>query len=67
MSKKYVIRDNHIIINPNTDIERDLTEEHLECKFCEKNPSTCGHKKIYDEYGFCDWFKILDDYMEIEE
>lgn len=72
MANKFMIKDNHIIVNPNTKKENDLTEEGSECSICTYSQCNfCGHynKEIpsYGEQKFCDWFTIVEDYEEIEE
>lgn len=55
MNKTYCIRENHIIINPNTVNERNLTEEKAECRYCKYDKKTCKGNK---ESCFCDWFTM---------
>jgi len=68
MKKTYCIRDNQIIINPNTSNERNLTEEQAECRYCKLAPHTkCGHYHPDIDYPACDWFTMKDGYREIGE
>lgn len=64
MNKTYCIRENRVIINPNTVNERDLTEEKTECRYCKYDKKTCKGNK---ESCFCDWFTMKEGYTEIEE
>ena len=64
MKKTYTIRENNVIIFPNTKDERNLTEECKECSYCIYNKQACRGNK---EGIFCDWFTIDNDYNEIDE
>lgn len=55
---------NHIIINPNTDDEEDITESREECNYCIYKYPECSSTH---PYSFCDTFTIKDEYKEVEE
>jgi len=56
--KKFTIRNNHIIIEPDTDSEVDVTELRDECSYCQKH---CKQENV----GFCDQFKAQNEYEEV--
>ena len=64
MEKTYCIRENSVIIFPNTTKERNLTEEAKECRYCQNDIKTCRGNK---EGMYCDWFKMKETYEEILE
>jgi len=65
MKKTWIIRDNQLIIYPNTSKERNITEEQAECRYCIHKPKTsCGHYHPDLDYPACDWQKFSDEWEE---
>ena len=66
MKKTFILRknDNHLIVFPESEKERDITEERAECEFCTKDINYCNGNKAGI---FCDFFKMKDSFVEIEE
>ena len=62
MEDTYTLKENHIILNPNTKYEEDITEDARECEYCQEDKKTCRGNKIGI---FCDWFKVLSYIEEV--
>lgn len=67
MSKTYTIRDNQIIIYPNTEEECNITEEQRECETCKYNPKNCGYYENGIDYPACDKHTFDGDEWEFVE
>lgn len=66
MEKTYCIRNNQLIIYPDTSKERNLTEEGAECRYCKYAPkSSCGYYKPEIDYPACDWQTMGDGWVEL--
>ena len=66
MKKTYTLQDNQFIIYPNTDKERNITEECAECRYCIRKPrSTCGHYNPEVDFPACDWFTFSKEWEEV--
>lgn len=70
MENKFMIRDGHIIVNPNMENEKDITEEGSQCGFCgHMQGNFCGYLNkevpVYGKQKHCNWLTVREGYKEV--